>query len=102
MPFGYMCLHAISLKYDDTGVSDAIAKYANFVDAKTFNSSNIPQWISKIESTWTEWKNAAVDREHMAAVELLREILNSGDEYGNLGLSIFLPHRAMRLTPSLI
>jgi hypothetical protein len=71
MPFGYMCLHAISLKYDDTGVSDAIAKYANFVDAKTFNPSDIPQWISKIESTWTEWKNAAVDREHMAAVELI-------------------------------
>jgi hypothetical protein len=23
LPFGYLCLHAIALKYDDTGVTDA-------------------------------------------------------------------------------
>jgi hypothetical protein len=37
LPFGYLCLHAISLKYDDTGVTDAISKYSSFVSATKFN-----------------------------------------------------------------
>jgi|LauGreDrversion4_2_1035121.scaffolds.fasta_scaffold128010_2 hypothetical protein len=80
LPFGYLCLHAISLKYDDTGVTDAISKYDAFVSATKFNPSNLNQWVSHIESTWSEWKNAATNPEHMAAVQLTREILQSDNE----------------------
>jgi hypothetical protein len=36
LPFGYMCLHAIALKYDDSGVTDAITKYAAYLSTKPF------------------------------------------------------------------
>jgi hypothetical protein len=48
LPFGYLCLHAISLKYDDTGVTDAISKYSAFVSATKFNPSDLNQWVSNI------------------------------------------------------
>ena len=80
LPFGYLCLHTISLKYDDTGVTDAISKYTAFVTATKFNPSALNQWVSNIESTWSEWKYAATNPEHMTAVQLTREILQSDNE----------------------
>ena len=75
-----VCLHAISLKFDDTGVTDAISKYTAFVTATKFDPSALNQWVSNIESTWSEWKNADTNPEHMTAVQLTREILQSDDE----------------------
>jgi hypothetical protein len=80
LTFGYLCLHAISLKFDDTGVTDAISKYTVFVTTTKFNPSALNQWVSNIESTWSEWKYAATNPEHMTAVQLTREILQSDDE----------------------
>jgi len=51
-----------------------------FVTATKLNPSALNQWVSNIESTWSEWKNAATNPEHMAAVQLTREILQSDDE----------------------
>ena len=51
-----------------------------FVTATKLNPSALNQWVSNIESTWSEWKNAATNPEHMAAVQLTREILQSDNE----------------------
>jgi hypothetical protein len=80
LSFGYLCLRAITLKYDDTGVTDAISKYSSFVSATKFNPSEINQWVSNIESTWSEWKNASTNPELRAAVQITREILQSDSE----------------------
>jgi hypothetical protein len=80
LSFGYLCLRAITLKYDDTGVTDAISKYSSFVSATKFNPSEINQRVSNIESTWSKWKNAGTNPEHMDAVQLTREILQSDSE----------------------
>jgi hypothetical protein len=45
-----------------------------------FNPSDIPQWVSKIDCTWNEWKHTTTNPDHMTAVELTREILKSDDE----------------------
>ena len=51
-----------------------------FVTATKLNPSALNQWVSNIESTWSEWKYAATNPEHMTAVQLTREILQSDDE----------------------
>ena len=37
LPFGFLCLQAMGEEYDDSGVTDAIAKHTNFEQAKSFN-----------------------------------------------------------------
>jgi hypothetical protein len=80
LPFGYMCLRSIDAKYDDSGVTDAITKYNAYVTSKTFTPSNITKLVSTIEHAWAGWRNTVTDPEHMAAVELVREILSSDNE----------------------
>jgi hypothetical protein len=80
LPFGYMCLHNIAAKYIDTGVTDAITKHDAYVASKTFTPSNITKWVSTVEHAWAGWRNTVTDPEHMAAVELVREILSSDNE----------------------
>ena len=80
LPFGYMCLHNIAAKYIDTGVTDAITKHDAYVASKTFTPSNITKWVSGVEHAWAGWRNTVTDPEHMAAVELLQEILSSDNE----------------------
>jgi hypothetical protein len=80
LPFGYMCLHNIAAKYIDTGVTDAITKHDAYVASKTFTPSNITKWVSTVEHAWAGWRNTVTDPEHMAAVELVREILSSDHE----------------------
>ena len=80
LPFGYMCLHNIAAKYVDTGVTDAITKHDAYVASKTFTPSNITKWVSGVEHAWAGWRNTVTDPEHMAAVELLQEILSSDNE----------------------
>jgi hypothetical protein len=75
LPFGYMCLHNIAAKYIDTGVTDAITKHDAHVASKTFTPSNITKWVSSVEHAWAGWRKTVTDPEHMAAVELVREIL---------------------------
>jgi hypothetical protein len=79
-PFGYMCLHNIAAKYIDTGVTDAITKHDAYVASKTFTPSNITKWVSTVEHAWAGWRNTVTDPEHMAAVDLVREILSSDHE----------------------
>jgi hypothetical protein len=38
------------------------------------------KWISTVEHAWAGWRNTVTDPEHMAAVELVREILSSENE----------------------
>jgi hypothetical protein len=80
LPFGYMCLHNIAAKYIDTGVTDAITKHDAYVASKTFTPTNITKWVSTVEHAWAGWRNTVTDPEHMAAVELVREILSSDNE----------------------
>ena len=80
LPFGYMCLHNIAAKCIDTGVTDAITKHDAYVASKTFTPSNITKWVSTVEHAWAGWRNTVTDPEHMAAVELVREILSSDNE----------------------
>ena len=80
LPFGYMCMHSIAAKYVDTGVTDAITKHDAYVTSKTFTPSNINKWVSVVSHAWAEWRNSITDPEHMAAVELVREILHSDNE----------------------
>jgi hypothetical protein len=80
LPFGYMCLHNIAAKYIDTGVTDAITKHDAYVASKTFTPSHITKWVSTVEHAWAGWRNTVTDPEHMAAVELVREILSSDHE----------------------
>jgi hypothetical protein len=80
LPFGYMCLRNIAAKYDDSGVTDAITKHDAYVASKTFTPSNINKWVSTIEHAWAGWRNTVTDPEHMAAVELVHEILSSDNE----------------------
>jgi hypothetical protein len=80
LPFGYMCLRNIAAKYVDTGVTDAITKHDAYVASKTFTPSNITKWVSTIEHAWAGWRNTVTNPEHMAAVELVREILSSDNE----------------------
>ena len=80
LPFGYMCLHNIAAKYVDTGVTDAITKHDAYVNCKTFTPNNIAKWVSTVEHAWAGWRNTVTDPEHMAAVELVREILSSDNE----------------------
>ena len=85
-----MCLHNIAAKYIDTGVTDAITKHDAYVASKTFTPSNITKWVSNIEHAWAGWRNTVTDPEHMAAVEVVREILS---KIGKLGLSPLPPNR---------
>jgi hypothetical protein len=80
LPFGYLCLHAIARKYDDTGVSDALSKFNIYVASKKFTPSDPTGWVSMIEHAWNEWKNTVTDPDHLAALELIREILASDDD----------------------
>jgi len=80
LPFGYMCLHNIVAKYIDTGVTDAMTKHDAYVASKTFTPSNITEWVSTVEHAWAGWRNTVTDPEHMAAVEVAREILSSDNE----------------------
>jgi hypothetical protein len=75
-----MCLHNITAKYIDTGVTDAITKHDDYVVSKTFIPSNITKWVSTVDHAWSGWRNTVTDPEHMAAVELVREILSSDNE----------------------
>jgi hypothetical protein len=80
LPFEYMCLHNIAAKNIDTGVTDAITKHDTYVSSKTFTPSNITKWVSTVDHAWSGWRNTVTDPEHMAAVELVREILTSDHE----------------------
>jgi len=80
LPFGYMCMHSIAAKYVDTGVTNAITMFDEYVRSRTFTPSNINKWVSGVSHSWAEWRNSITDPEHMAAVELIREILNSDNE----------------------
>ena len=80
LPFGYMCLHNFAAKHIDTGVTDAITKHDAYVASKTFTPSNITKWVSSVEHAWAGWRNTVTDPEHMAAVELVREIFSSDNE----------------------
>jgi len=79
LPFGYMCLHNIAAKYEDTGVTDAITKHDSYVASKTFTPSNITKWVSTVEHAWAGWRNTVTDPEHMGAVELVRTEIHSSD-----------------------
>jgi hypothetical protein len=39
-----------------------------------------PGLVSGVEHAWAGWRNTVTDPEHMAAVELVREILSSDNE----------------------
>jgi len=80
LPFGYMCMHTIAAKYVDTGVTNAISMHEAYVASRTFTPSNINKWVSGVSHAWHEWRNSITDPEHMAAVELIREILHSDNE----------------------
>jgi hypothetical protein len=75
-----MCMRNIAAKHDDSGVTDAITKHDAYVASKAFTPSNITKWVFTIEHAWAGWRNTVTDPEHMAAVELVREILSSGNE----------------------
>ena len=47
---------------------------------KTFTPSNITKWVSSVEHAWAGWRNTVTNPEHMAAVDLVREILSSDNE----------------------
>ena len=81
IPFGYMCLKALADKYDETGVSDAIAKYDEWEKSKKFNSKDINAWASNVEASFAAWFNVAGENpSYMAAVEIVRGILSSDNE----------------------
>ena len=80
LPFVYMCMRNIAAKYDDSGVTDAITKHDVYVASKTYTPSNITKWVSTIEHAWAGWRNTVTDPEHVAAVELVREILSCDNE----------------------
>jgi hypothetical protein len=63
--------------------------------------SEISEWVSKIEHTCTAWMNTVTDPDHMAAVEIIREILASDDDdwkASESGLSLSPTHRETSLT----
>ena len=70
----------IAAKYDASGVTDAITKHDVYVTSKTYTPSNITKWVSTIEHAWAGWRNTVTDPEHVAAVELVREILSCDNE----------------------
>ena len=76
-------LHEIEKKYADSGVTNALAKYAEFNDAKIFTPSDVPKWASKLEHAWSEYNNTITDPSHMTAVDTLNQILDSGHEGWN-------------------
>ena len=47
---------------------------------RTVPPSNITKWVSSVEHAWAGWRKTVTDPEHMAAVELVREILSSYNE----------------------
>ena len=59
LPFGYMCLQELGRKYDETGVTDAISKYDEWVKAQTFNPKDIMASVSSVEATVDGWNNVA-------------------------------------------
>jgi hypothetical protein len=87
LPFGYMCLHNITAKYTDTGVTDAITKHDAYVASKTFTPSNITKWVSIVEHAWAGWRNTVTDPEQSAKSFLLTT------KIGKLGLSSLPPNR---------
>jgi hypothetical protein len=92
LPFGYMYMHNIAAKYNDTGVTDAITKHDAYVASKTFTPSNITKWVSTIDHAWVGWRNTVTDPEHMSAVELVFFFLLT-KKIGKPGLSPLPPHR---------
>ena len=83
LPFGYLCLHEIEQKYTETGVTNALTKYAVFNEAKAFKPSDVPQWASKLEHAWAEYYNSIENLSHMAAIDTLHQILDSGHDGWN-------------------
>ena len=79
LPFGILCLQAIGKQYDESGVTDAIAKHTNFEQAKPFNPADVDAWASKLTHAWTAWKNVVSNPDHMAAVQILKGVLDTPD-----------------------
>jgi len=79
LPFGIMCAQALGKEYADSGVTDAIAKHTNFEKAKPFNTDDVDSWSAKLRHAWTSWQNAVSDPSHMAAVQILKGILDCPD-----------------------
>ena len=51
---------------------------------KTFTPSNITKWVSTIEHAWAGGRNTVItDPDHMAAVELVREIFHFDNSVRN-------------------
>jgi len=50
--FGYLCMHAIARKHDDTGVTDAISKYNAYVSAKKLTPSKIREMLASDDDDW--------------------------------------------------
>lgn len=76
LPFGILCAHALAKEYDESGVTDAIAKHTSFEQAKPFNPDDVDTWSSKLRHAWSAWRNAISDPSHMAAVQVLKGIID--------------------------
>ena len=83
LPFGSMCLHAIGLRYQLTGVTDCIAKVYEFdVARNAFTPDNVRSWTEMLEEKWKLVKAIVekYDPDYLAAMQILINIGRSGTE----------------------
>ncbi len=86
--FRYMCLQELGRKYDETGVTDAISKYDDWVKSRTFNPKDIMAWASGVETAFDGWNNVAGQNPtYMGVVEIVSGILPSDNEALNRGVN---------------
>ena len=68
----------IGRNYDETGVTDAISQYDEWVKAKTFNPKDIMAWVSGVEEAFDGWNNVVGQNpSYMSSVEIVRGILSN-------------------------
>ena len=83
LPFGSMCLYAIGLRYQLTGVTDCIAKVYEFdVARNAFSPDNVRSWTEMLEEKWKLVKAIVekYDPDYLAAMQILINIGRSGTE----------------------
>ena len=79
-----MCLHAIGLRYQLTGVTDCIAKVYEFdVARNAFTPDNVRSWTEMLEEKWKLVKAIVekYDPDYLAAMQILINIGRSGTEH---------------------
>ena len=79
LPFGLLCLRAMSNRYADSVVTDALHKHEKYTLGQPFKQSNVSAWIVDLQHAWTTWHKSIKDPEHMSAVEITQQVIKCDD-----------------------